>query len=398
MSAKFYLGPGRPLTSLSTWDEVQLAGSGGLLGENQWVELKKDLGPANAGVNTELARDLASLSVDGGLLVFGVTDDGTPVGCNTASIGTRVSQVAAMGITPALSPVLHAPIPHPEDPPKAILVVAVPPSPVGPHMVDGRYWGRSSDGKRTLSDPEIRRIMDQRAEQVGAFEQRLRELPDRDPLIPLIAGQQSNGHVYLLAEPVAAMPVTNLAGTEGLRSALHGVSRSGWATGLDSCTSNAHDPEGAALAWSSQPVESRDEHWLTYVSVKDDGRVLVVGGGATAEWTGPRPADHEVVLHGLIATLTVQWIEVLRELALNRWGYQGEWRMGIHCTNLMGKPAQTNGLRASEVRFKEPDYTRAMVSSLMAKEATLLADNLLAGLYRGLGYEGWTTTQVLRGR
>nr|WP_306255015.1 ATP-binding protein [Ornithinimicrobium cryptoxanthini] len=369
-----------------------------MLGEHQWVELKASLGPTNKGVNTELARDLASLSVDGGILIFGVADDGTPVGCDATSIAQRVSQVAAISVTPPLSPFVHDPVPNPDDDSKAVLIVTVPPSADGPHMVDGRYWGRSAHGKRTLSDPEIRRILDQRTEHHGRFEQRLQGLPDRDPLLPLIAGQQSNGHVYLLAEPVGPILAANLSDPDVLRDALRGVTPSGWHAGLDQCPSSAHDPDGAALAWTSHPVEATDEKWLTYVSVKDDGRVIVVGGGATAKWRMPGGDEQEAVLHGLIATLTVQWIEVVRELALNQWGYQGEWRVGIHCTKLMGKPAQTNGLRAADVRFKAPDYTKAMVSSLMTQDVTLLADRLLAGLYRGLGYEGWKTKQVLTRR
>lgn len=83
----------------------------------------------------------------------------------------------------------------------------------------------------------------------------------------------------------------------------------------------------------------------------------------------PGRATQEVVLHGLIATLTVQWIDLVRDLALNKWGYQGEWRLGIHCTKLVGKHANTNSLRGADVPFKAMDYTKVAVSSLVGQEA-----------------------------
>lgn len=103
-----YLGPGRPLTSLSTWDEVVDAANGGLLEENQWCELKAMLPPSSKGTNLELARDLASLSVFGGALIIGVADktlDVVGVDDDVEGLKSRISQVAGMTITPPLSPV-----------------------------------------------------------------------------------------------------------------------------------------------------------------------------------------------------------------------------------------------------------------------------------------------------
>lgn len=45
----------------------------GLLAERNWCELKAALGPG-ARANAELARDLASLAVDGGTLIIGLDE------------------------------------------------------------------------------------------------------------------------------------------------------------------------------------------------------------------------------------------------------------------------------------------------------------------------------------
>ena len=63
----FYGGPHQPRLELSSWGQVVAAAAAGFLDETQWVELKKDVGAGKAG-QLELARDLASLSVCGGLL------------------------------------------------------------------------------------------------------------------------------------------------------------------------------------------------------------------------------------------------------------------------------------------------------------------------------------------
>lgn len=392
----FYLGPGRPVSALSTWEEIETAGTGGLLGEHQWVELKKDLGPTNKEVNTELAKDISSLSVDGGILLFGVADDGTPVGCDASRIAQRVSQVAAVGMTPPLSPVIHDPVPDPDDATRSVLIVSVPASPVGPHMVDQRYWGRSSDGKRPLSDPEVRRLMQDRVALQHGFADRLRSIEENDPLETRVVGGPQNGHLYLLAEPLAPILSTRaLSDRDELRMRLAEVSPSGWATGLDRLNSDGRDPDGAALVWASLPVEEREEKWLTYVSVKDDGRVVMVSGGATAMMSHTGVGQREILI-GLVTRLTHQTFQLIRGLSLDSWGYQGPWNVGIRATGLVGLTPNTTRL-ASHSAFTAPEYTRTTVATPATPDwsASAATDELLSGFFRGLGLD-WSVDQVLR--
>jgi hypothetical protein len=59
--------------------------------------------------------------------------------------------------------------------------VEVPPSPLAPHMVDGRYHGRGDSVKRVLTDTGIERLHAvRRARQVTVEELIDREI-DRDP-------------------------------------------------------------------------------------------------------------------------------------------------------------------------------------------------------------------------
>lgn len=107
-----HLGPDRSL-SLSTWDELVAAAKGGLLDENQWCELKQQLPPSDKKNNLELARDLAALSVHGGVLIIGIKDNGAEVvglDEDVTALKSRISNVARTRVDPPLSPVIHDPI------------------------------------------------------------------------------------------------------------------------------------------------------------------------------------------------------------------------------------------------------------------------------------------------
>ncbi len=155
-SSSFYAGPERPLLRIDAWEDLVAAVQAGALTETQWVELKAAPPAAASKANLELARDLASLSVDGGVLLIGVRDPGGTaqdlVGSDDPldALKGRVDQVAgSTRIQPPLHLQLTA-VRHPDDATRHVLLVAVPASPEAPHMVDERYWGRSATGKRPL--------------------------------------------------------------------------------------------------------------------------------------------------------------------------------------------------------------------------------------------------------
>ena len=70
----FYLGPHKPRFQAESWDDVVAAAAAGVLDETHWVELKQAVPATSKPANLELAKDLASLSVDGGVLIIGIAD------------------------------------------------------------------------------------------------------------------------------------------------------------------------------------------------------------------------------------------------------------------------------------------------------------------------------------
>jgi hypothetical protein len=184
-SASFYLGPRKPRLKAESWDDLVIAAAAGVLDENHWVELKEAVPPSSKPANLELAKDLASLSVDGGVLIVGIADAkgaaGDVVGTDLSGLQTRIAQVASGRVSPPL-PVTIDVIAEPAQSDAGVVLVTVPASEGAPHMVDGSYWGRDAHGKRVLSDDEVRRLLADRQTRTAGFTERLRAAPTRlDP-------------------------------------------------------------------------------------------------------------------------------------------------------------------------------------------------------------------------
>ena len=390
--AQQYLGPTLGVVTFSTWSQLIDAAEGGLLEESAWCELKEMAtrpGSSKKDANLEMARDLASLSVDGGILIYGVRDkDLAVVGCDTTGLADRIAQVSATRIKPPLSPAILPSLENPDDDSLAVLIVQVPPSPLAPHMVDQSYWGRSSNGKRKLEDAEVRRLLLQRDRGEDAFRTRLIALEDHDPLVGHIQDHPTgNGHVYLVAEPTA--PVARDDGLQEwgrIRDALR-PSRSGrWGTVAD-CTRYSPHPAGEAYATvetNAEPQAARYERHLCHVLIQDDGSIEVVSGGGTAERESQDGTVTKYLDVGLVSTLTVQTLQMVEGWS-KAWGYTGTWRVGLRVTNTFGAVRTTHDWFGRSPAFKADEYVATTVMQGIGDASLDLAQPLLKGLYRGLG-------------
>lgn len=143
--------------------EAQIAAAieAGDLRENVHLDVKRELTRGD-GARTELARDLASFAIDGGVLLIGVAEDqkaGTfslapfPL----AGVAEQIENIASNRVDPPLF-VRVRDITAEADPSTGYLYVEVPPSPSAPHMVDGRYPARGDRTKRRLTDAEVVRL------------------------------------------------------------------------------------------------------------------------------------------------------------------------------------------------------------------------------------------------
>lgn len=399
--AQHYLGPGRPLTLLDTWDKVRAAAEGGLLEENQWCELKEAIGPSTKAVNTELARDIASLSVHGGILIFGVKDKTYEVvGCETDGLRDRISQVAATRISPALVPVVLDDVEGPDG--RNVLVVSVPPSPLAPHMVDERYYGRSADGKRVLSDPEVRTLILARDQRTHGFVERLKGLALNDPIDQLVEeAPTGHGHAFFLAEPCSPAPsdpIDQQKLTEILLNLNNG--RRGMRGLLRGCTYAGNDPDGLSLHTGHNKVRAEYEHGEAQISVRDNLTITAASGGATRMIEVQPGQMQHVALTGTMVLFGAQFLEALREISLAQ-GYQGQWQVGVHLNHLRGATAPESFFSGSAPKFPQDSCTHHLVIQPTAwdnlqTQIEGVALELLAKYLRGLGRSGWSFNSLLQ--
>lgn len=386
----FYLGPRKDRLRAETWEDVVGAAVAGVLDETQWVELKEAVPASSKPANLELARDLASLSLDGGLIIIGVADAGGTAGQVTGTdligLETRIAQVATGRVNPPLT-VLTDVIRKPGETDVGLLMVTVPASEAAPHMVDERYWGRGAHGKRVLSDDEIRRVMVDRQSRAAGFSERLQNAPTN--LDPPDLG--SLGRLYLRLEPAAvpAEPLGQaLAGQHLRQITAPGLTfRPQWSPLLESLDYAVPHPEGIAAA-STPPGANGDGVDYIFALLADDGTVQVSAPairphGQAVDAPGKiLPGQLLETMHGTLA--------VAGYLASEHTGYQGPWRAGVLITGLRGVLATQSSSDAGVRRYSpypSEDYaaTTATTTREMIEETSSVVNRLSARVLRGLG-------------
>ncbi len=389
----FYVGPSRPQVQIETWRELVAAADAGVLQETQWVECKETV-PGGKGANVELGRDLASLSVEGGLLVVGARDK-----CQDASglvglrdveaVRDRIAQVASNSIKPPLSVVVDVVTDENNERPPCMLVT-VHSSASAPHMVDQRYWGRSATGKRPLGDIEVRRLLSERGKRTVEFEQYLLDMSVTFDPIPLPERQQ--GHIYFCARPTMspAIKVTDTLAstraTEWLRDAL--PSGANYARELaEMVEKEIPHPDGLLVASSWHHSHGSVEQHNVQVLLGDDGELR----STSCEGTQERGNKNSQIIYANYHLEYVHQLIVVAASVLNaQVGYRGEWEIGVHATGLAGL---LSNFSSSERRhYDTPPYQSNTYTSVTAASTDEMLENtpavverLYGRFVRGLG-------------
>jgi hypothetical protein len=176
----------------------------GVFEERNWCELKRELGDTKS-ANADLAKNLASLAVDGGSYIIGLDEDvpdGNPLHpVPLERLCERIEQIAHTRIHPPLQ-VESTPLQSVTNPELGYVVVNVPASPLAPHQVDGVYYGRGDKMRRRLSDAEVERLFQRRAKWAAGAEADLRQFME-------LHNAESPGafpQLFLIARPAAAWP------------------------------------------------------------------------------------------------------------------------------------------------------------------------------------------------
>lgn len=140
---------------------AEVAAAIGFLEETPQLDFKKELGGAK-----EIAKDVAAMTLEGGVIAYGIDEQKTIVAMALTPLpltGTRerIQQIVNTAIHPPPAVEITL-IPSAEGATEGTVIVEVPPSPLSPHMANDRYPARAGTVTRYLSEVEVARLYEQR--------------------------------------------------------------------------------------------------------------------------------------------------------------------------------------------------------------------------------------------
>jgi hypothetical protein len=357
-----------------TLEEVESAIKNGLVEENHFLDLKRELSSAQSATR-DIAKDIAAFAIDGGLILIGV-DEGPPAALNPIALdglAERVEQIGLMAVSEPV-PVSTTLLRTASDPELGVLAVSVPASPRAPHMADGRYYARGDKTNFRLSDQEVFRFHQRRVETrsdliADAAAILERTTPENGSLLAVVAEPLSSTTDFL--EGLSAHPDWNNEVRALVASAVTNRQH-GYSPSLASPLRTQRRPNGVALTTSGEPIGS-GQNRTAEVTMNESGRIVLISERATATRTfpnvNPQPPDLKVIFDDLIVG-NVELVVRLTAQVAKKYGYYGGWQIAVVVTGLndatsikavdaWGDPGQmyTEAMygRATEATFNELD-------------------------------------------
>lgn len=378
-------------------DEAELlaAVTAGVLEENASFDAKQEVGK-----NEEIAKDIAAMANDGGVIIYGIAEDQNkrptiPHPIVLAYQRERINAISQSSINEPVTTHITA-IPTTNDPSLGYVVVVVPMSPRAPHMVtvrgDDRYYGRTATGNIILSQPEVARL----------YERRRRWEIDANVLLDSymedvgIEQREGVGFLYLIASPLARHD-------QFLESSLQGVKDArGFLRDLVNQVVQHpayYDESYPRFNPPSQVLQQADGYLLY---LQDPSRanprnildLAVNFDGSTRLFCG-RAAEREGAAYLFLPTVVAG--AVLNFLAFTslfyqRAGYVGDVDLAIAVTGLKGTIAYRGNVpHIGSIRYDRDIYRRTLrVSAIAIQEDVYpIATDLLQRLFHATSQGGY---------
>lgn len=404
-----YLSSDNPQWMPKTEADLQAAVDGGLFEESHRLDLKK--APSSKGDNKELARDLSSFAVHGGTLIIGVQENKESRTFELApqplnGLPEKIEQVARTIPDPPLT-ILTEEINAAGDDGTGYLIVHIPASPVAPHMVDNRYFGRGDKTKYQMGDAEVVALHTRRRNTEADALTLLRKEMDEDPLSNF--GSQS--HLFLIAQPTAGRRdmCLSITGAQDWNQRLHTLIRHVQENqtlraalsnqGSDPDLSQAHQGHRRArgVAVSSSHLKSDrthvpdgsygDENVIEFQLFEDGGLRLFTT--RLSECLQRHPSDEEQFLFDAGSVILTRHMLELIRLVADETGYHGNWAVAVGANRLRGRRRHTGSHFPSDHKYSADTYeesTGATLAELRDAPGTVTR-RLLGPLLRSLGSE-----------
>lgn len=407
-----YLSSDSPRWMPKTEADLQAAVDGGLFEESHHLDLKK--APNSKGDNKELARDLASFAVDGGTLIIGVQENKDSRTFELApqplnGLPEKIEQVARTIPDPPLT-VITEEISSAADDGTGYLIVHIPASPVAPHMVDNRYFGRGDKTKYQMADAEVVALHARRRDTEADTLTLLRKEMDEDPLRDI--GAQS--HLFLVAQPTAGrrdmcLPIT---GAKDWNQRLHTLiqqaleaprTRAALSGGFSPDLSAAHQghrrARGVALSSSGlgagrvyTPQGGSYDESVVELQLFEDGGLRLLMTRLSEGTSQPYESSDEgeqVIFDSAAVVFTRHMLDLIR-LISDDVGYHGNWAVAVGANRLRGRRRyQGRSGFLSNHRYSADTYEESTGATLaeLRDAPGMVTRRLLGPLLRSLDSE-----------
>lgn len=361
--------------------------------------------------NKSLAVDVAAMTVDGGVLIYGVAEDDekrpsvlSPI--ELTGVADRIDQIVATSI----QEVPHIEIreyPDSDDSERGCLVVIVPASPRAPHQVtvgdDMRYYGRGAKGNRILTEGEVERLYERRNTWAIDREDLLNEVIDATPFELEIG----DGFLYAYVRPVVTDDriLERVFDQVGGRQEMHQwLVRKTSDTELEGkfrptlAEAHAFDRHGARF-WRLSSVDAksrlkgdRDPAAVIDLDLGFDGSARLFSGRATVHLGSGEP-DVGVIMESIVAGSLESLFKVASGIYQEA-SYRGPVDVGVALMGIEGATSYAANQKWPSVSKPYPDFafrntTRIDVAEL--ESGRNLVESLLRRFFDATtGWDGWS--------
>jgi hypothetical protein len=321
-----------------------------------------------------IAIDVAAMSTDGGVLVYGLAedDDGRLTVLQPfelAGVRERIDQIVQTSITEP--PIIDIRPLVLDDPTKGYVAVVVPQSARAPHQVtaggDLRYYGRGPKGNRILTEGEIARLYARRSEWERGAAELLEEAIARSPS-PMQGWDERAGYMHAIARPLAPDDgILDRAGGGDLAALFHGgplttEMSASHASHIEPSISHAnYMSRRGNLGWTISTVDEdvarqvRTARSTAHLELDHDGVGYLFMGRAAELWQ-----EHLVLFESVIACNLAEFLAAMGGI-YDRAGYFGYVDVGVAVLNIEGAHSSLlgeEGLTFNPITYKAADHRR----------------------------------------
>jgi hypothetical protein len=360
--------------------EIEDAAQRDDLEETPSFDAKREL-PVSAKRNIDVAIDVAAMSTEGGVLLYGIAEDENKrptilAPLPLAGAADRIGEIVAKSIAevPYID-VREYKTEHDEA--LGYLAVIVPQSARAPHQVtvgdDRRFYGRGAKGNRRLSEGEIALLYQRRQEWEQNRDELLAEAVAQAPFTP----QETFAYLHAFARPVSRDRGIweRAAEAAGGRSALQQILRAAATSakpvdvGDPNLKSAANWRRRGADEWRLSSSEGRDSsdprtaRYTASVRINIDGRGHLFCGRAgeiSRRDYEPEDAGFMLLFESIIAGNFAAFLAMMGTL-FRTGGYFGHVDVGLVVTGLRGGVGHSSRDRSGfydDAKYEADSYPR----------------------------------------